>query len=322
MPSRPADLSRRELLKTALAIPMLRAFDRQGPPRAALTDIAKARAYAVAEGSTAGLTIARDWQGNRCRSRLINQGSQTIRVREVVLFDLNLDFPASTPIYGESFQMLSQSGGTLGAPKDLGSYTDAKHYRIPMAEGAQTYFGAMTLSPPGAPARGLAFTSIRRFAGSFRLRASESLQVVVDTEGLTLAPGERWELEEFVVAAGSTRDAVLAEIAARIVANHPRLRWPAPPTGWCSWYCFGARVTAQNILDNLDAIEKKLPGLTYIQIDDGYQPAMGDWLETGAAFGGDVRKVLDEIRRRGFRPAIWVAPFIAEAESHLFKQHP
>jgi alpha-galactosidase len=48
---------------------------------------------------------------------------------------------------------------------------------------------------------------------------------------------------------------------------------------------------------------------------------MGDWLETGAAFGGDVRRVLDEIRKRGFQPAIWVAPFVAEEQSHVFQQH-
>jgi alpha-galactosidase len=169
--------------------------------------------------------------------------------------------------------------------------------------------------------RAVAFTSTRRFAGSFRLSASGTLRVVVDLEGLALAPGERWELEEFVSIEGATRDAALAEIGARISANHPRRPWPAPPTGWCSWYCFGPRVTAQNILENLDAIGSKVPGLTYVQIDDGYQPAMGDWLETGAAFGGDVRTVLDSIRQRGFRPAIWVAPFIAEDASHVFQQH-
>src|SRR6185295_2608666 len=59
-----------------------------------------------------------------------------------------------------------------------------------------------------------------------------------------------------------------------------------------------------------------------IQIDDGYQPAMGDWLETGSAFGGDVQGVLKQIREKGFEPAIWVAPFIAEEKSHLFEQHP
>ena len=76
------------------------------------------------------------------------------------------------------------------------------------------------------------------------------------------------------------------------------------------------------MLDNLDFIAKHTPGLRYVQIDDGYQPAMGDWLETGAAFGGDVQGVLKQIRQRGFNPAIWVAPFVAEEKSHVFQQHP
>src|SRR5258708_12445778 len=95
----------------------------------------------------------------------------------------------------------------------------------------------------------------------------------------------------------------------------------APPAGWCSWYCFGPKVTATQVLDNLDVISTKIPGLTYVQIDDGYQPAMGDWLETGTAFGGDVRAVLDAIRKKGFQPAIWVAPFVAEEGSHVFQRH-
>jgi alpha-galactosidase len=81
-------------------------------------------------------------------------------------------------------------------------------------------------------------------------------------------------------------------------------------------------VTAKQVLDNLDVIAKTIPGLKYIQIDDGYQPAMGDWLLTGAAFGGGVQDVLKQIRARGFEPAIWVAPFIAEKDSQLFQQHP
>jgi alpha-galactosidase len=81
-------------------------------------------------------------------------------------------------------------------------------------------------------------------------------------------------------------------------------------------------VTAQQVLENLDFIAQHTPGLRYIQIDDGYQPAMGDWLETGAAFGGNVQGVLKQIRERGFEPGIWVAPFVAEEKSHVFQQHP
>jgi alpha-galactosidase len=49
---------------------------------------------------------------------------------------------------------------------------------------------------------------------------------------------------------------------------------------------------------------------------------MGDWLETGTAFGGNVQGVLKQIRERGFEPAIWVAPFVAEEKSRVFQQHP
>ncbi|MEI6198229.1 MAG: glycoside hydrolase family 36 protein, partial [Verrucomicrobiota bacterium] len=71
-----------------------------------------------------------------------------------------------------------------------------------------------------------------------------------------------------------------------------------------------------------DWIATNLPQLRYIQIDDGYQPWMGDWLETGKSFGGDIKGVLREIQARGFEPAIWLAPFVASPESKLFRDHP
>jgi alpha-galactosidase len=49
---------------------------------------------------------------------------------------------------------------------------------------------------------------------------------------------------------------------------------------------------------------------------------MGDWLETGKSFGGDIKAVLRGIRERGFEPAIWLAPFVASPQSKLFRDHP
>ncbi len=216
--------------------------------------------------------------------------------------------------------MLSQTGGTLSQPSDYSQYTDARHYKLPAPADARVFYGMMMLSPPGASHQLFAFTSCRRFCGQFYLRDS-SLQVVVDTEGLELKPGETWGLEEFTFRSGADHEQLLAVLAQHLAANHRPLRVSAPPTGWCSWYCFGPRVTAQQVLDNLDFIAGNAPQLKYIQIDDGYQPAMGDWLETGAAFGGNVQGVLKQIRARGFEPAIWVAPFVAEKKSHLFEQH-
>jgi len=253
---------------------------------------------------------------------LINQGQDSVRIKEVVLFDLSLSsLSQNSSLYGEGFQMLSQTGGTLGQPADLGNYTDQKHYKMPTPAGARVLYGTMSLAQSANENHLLAFTSCRRFVGKFYLQET-SLQVVVDTEGLELKGGDTWQLEEFLFTSGANRPGLFEKLSRHLVQNHPPLRSKNPPAGWCSWYCFGPRVTADQVLDNLNVIAKHAPGLKYIQIDDGYQPAMGDWLETGAAFGGDVRRVLKEIRNRGFEPAIWVAPFIAEEKSHVFQQHP
>jgi alpha-galactosidase len=279
---------------------------------------AKPEARTVEGGSSVRVEMRRS--GELARPRVTNTGKTPVHVTEVSLFRVEHSLPDTTALYGESFQMLSQTGGTLGKPVDLG-YDELAHYKIPQPADAKVVTGMMTLTPPGGQTMLLGFTSCRRFNGRFFLRP-KSIEAVLDTEGLALGPGESWDLEEFLFTTGASRPALLAKLAARIAVNHPPLKFRNPPAGWCSWYCFGAKVTAKNVMDNLGAIEAGAPQLKYVQIDDGYQPAMGDWLETGTAFGGNVQSVLAAIRKEGFEPAIWVAPFIAEAGSHVFRQHP
>ena len=306
-------ISRRKVLQLALLTPLASAFD--------FSRLSFLNAPSAVVPPVEGVKLTRRWSGSVCHSRLTNHGSKAVRIKEVVLFDLQLPLPASTPLYGEGFQMLTQTGGTLGQPSDLGNYTDAKHYKLPAPDGTKAFYGMMLFSPSRNTNHLLAFTSCRRFIGQFHLNYP-SLKVVIDTEGRELQPGEMWQLEPFIFQTGRDREQLLENLAQQLVANHPPLRFPTPPAGWCSWYCFGPRVTAQQVLDNLDFIARQTPGLRYVQIDDGYQPAMGDWLETGSAFGGNVQGVLKAIRERGFEPAIWVAPFVAEEKSHVFQQHP
>jgi len=309
-------ISRRRILQLALVSPFAAAWPRLDQAQ----DIRNSRSYVVGT-DVSRVKVERQWKGAVCQSQLVNQGREPVRIKEVVLFDVKLTLPATTRLYGEGFQMLTQTGGTLGQPADLGNYTDAKHYKLPAPGSAKALYGMMMLSPSRDRNHLLGFTSCKRFVGQFYLDYP-SLKVVVDTEGLELRPGETWQLESFTYQSGADREKLLDNLAAQLIANHPPLRFPAPPTGWCSWYCFGPRVTARQVLDNLDFIAKHTPGLRYVQIDDGYQPAMGDWLDTGTAFGGNVQGVLKQIRERGFEPAIWVAPFVAEEKSQVFQQHP
>ena len=330
-------MNRRNFIQAGLALGAVGALRGAGVDSRTLR--AAPSSVAPVDPGAAGLdklAIERDWQGDFCRSKLVNRGQRSVRVREIVLFDIAHDLPGNTHLYGESFQMLSQTGGTLANPVNL-AYSELQHYKIPQPEGVTALTGLMTLTPPAGETLAFAFTSCRRFQGRFYLpvaqasrpvsaveqvsRPVQSFQVVIDTEGIELAPGVTWDLEEFFFASGE-RQALLSRIAGAIAKNHPLPLFRPEPTGWCSWYCFGPRVTSQNVLANLDVIASQIPSLKYVQIDDGYQAAMGDWLATGKAFGGDILGVLKEIRRRGFEPAIWVAPFIAEENSQVFREHP
>jgi len=215
------------------------------------------------------------------------------------LFAIAHDLPADTHLYGESFQMLSQTAGTLGKAVDLG-YSERTHYKLPQPGDAVAVSGLVTLTPPGGSTSLLAFSSCKRFNGRFYLR-DRSIEVVMDMEGLEIAPNSAVDLEEFLFTSGNNRADLLTRLASEINRNHPpRKKFPSPPTGWCSWYCFGPKVTSQDVLQNLDTISKDIPSLRYVQIDDGYQPAMGDWLETGKAFGGVPRlHPRDQERGRG-----------------------
>jgi alpha-galactosidase len=178
----------------------------------------------------AGVRVDRAWDGALCRSTLANDGPSPVRVEEVVLFAAEHTLPATTPFYGEGFQMLSQTAGTLGDASTLSKYGDHSHYKLPQPPGAVTVYNLALLEPAPGWWLLVCFVSCRRFQGSLRFWP-DRIEVVADTEGMTLQPGEWWELEEVFCQGGADRDALLASAAAAIEQRHPRLKWTAPPTG-------------------------------------------------------------------------------------------
>lgn len=266
------------------------------------------------------IILTRKWEGDICCSTVKNNGSEPVKISEIVLFKGEWEFNRDIKFYGEGYSMLSQYGGTLESPVLIGGYDDRKHYKLPATEGFFTVYNFVILSPEASEHVLMGFTSCRRFTGEIRL-GDGKYEIVLDGENLTLKPGESWQLEEFYFKTDFDKELLLEQFAERIELNHTRLTVNEIPTGWCSWYCFGPSVTEEDIFANLEAISKDLPGLKYIQIDDGYQANMGDWLVPGKAFN-DMEKLCLKIKDKGFEPAIWVAPFIAEKDSDLFKQHP
>jgi alpha-galactosidase len=239
----------------------------------------------------------------------------------VVIFDAPHALPAETSIHGEGFTKLSQTAGTLAKPLDLDPYTDHKHYRIPAPKGLFTVYSMLSLAPQGDKRLLLAFTSSHRFAGRFSFDR-QRLRISQDLENIELPPGKSIALESMSVESGANREELFDQLARRLNHNHPPLKHNPMPCGWSSWICFGPGVTSKDVASNSAWIKQNLPSLKYVQIDDGYQPWMGDWLDTGKAFGGGVQNVLKQIRADGLEPALWAAPFVASPESELFKKHP
>ncbi|NIS79156.1 MAG: hypothetical protein GTO14_02790 [Anaerolineales bacterium] len=106
--------------------------------------------------------------------------------------------------------------------------------------------------------------------------------------------------------------------------NEARGRCSAP-VGWCSWYQFFQSVTQDDVLANLAWAEehREAVPLDVIQIDDGFQAEIGDWFEIDThAFPGGMPRLSAKIRQAGFRPGLWLAPFIVKPNSQLLKEHP
>jgi alpha-galactosidase len=274
----------------------------------------------LANGSQSNaIKVSRVWQGNNCKTTITNTSSTALNIKEIVLFSANRLFAPSTPFYAEAFQMLAQNVGTLANPQDLGYYADRNHYKLEEPPGYRVVYNVIKLSPAENDQYLLGFSSCNRYVGKFYL-SSDTVKVVMDLENLEIPAGATWKLEDFYMEKADNRNTLFNNFSAAIERNHPRLK-STLPTGWCSWYCFGPEVTAKNIYDNLAAIKKEVPKLKYIQLDDGYQVNMGDWLTIGKSFGRGIKDVLHKIKQEGFEPAIWVAPFICDSNSTVYKEH-
>jgi alpha-galactosidase len=144
-------------------------------------------------------------------------------------------------------------------------------------------------------------------------------------DGVALRPRERRELEPLYFTASQVGAAALAARWAAKLGAAMRARAGARyQRGWCSWYHYFHAVTEDALranLKSLTSMRTEFP-LELVQLDDGYQSALGDWDTTNAKFPSGLARIADEIRAAGFRAGIWSAPFLAMRDSRLMQEHP
>lgn len=88
--------------------------------------------------------------------------------------------------------------------------------------------------------------------------------------------------------------------------------------GYSSWYNRYQDITEDTIREDLTGCRSLLCLGDLFQIDDGWEPKVGDWLETDAQkFPHGLKGMVEEIHAAGFQAGLWLAPFVCEKDSAL-----
>lgn len=158
----------------------------------------------------------------------------------------------------------------------------------------------------------------RRHFGTVRCSA-EGTDAVALGGDTVLEPGESLVLDPLWVAEGEPGECY-AELATHWGAVAGARAATVAPAGWCSWYEYFADVNPDAVRANLRLAA--IHGLDLVQIDDGYQAAIGDWLEPWPGWEPGVGALAREIADAGLLAGIWTAPFLMGENSRLFAAHP
>jgi hypothetical protein len=124
---------------------------------------------------------------------------------------------------------------------------------------------------------------------------------------LSVADNPYAALERYADAVGTVQDA-----RTRSIVN-----------GWCSWFYSLDKVTEDEVLRNAAFAAEHLRdfGLEYVQVDDGYQRSLGDW-QGNERFPHGMQWLAERIKACGFKPGIWIAPYVISEQSEVFRDHP
>jgi alpha-galactosidase len=270
------------------------------------------------------------------RAVVTNRSGETIRL-EAVRFHLATGFPADQParFFKHGYQSWSASH-----PAPVGTFT---HRRDDLSRIAKVNHQSEVIRPQDAPegATSEQFTivesesSSERFLAGFIDAAHQLTAITVRTpnqvmaramlDGAVLPSGGDREIEPLAFWHSDASAAQMAADFASLLGDAMHARFGASyQRGWCSWYHYFHDVTEDAMRSNLHALKdlrSEFP-VAVVQLDDGYQAALGDWDRTNAKFPSGLKKLADEIREAGFIPGLWTAPFFAARDSLLMREHP
>ena len=140
-----------------------------------------------------------------------------------------------------------------------------------------------------------------------------------DVEGLTISePYEMFDIVRVVGGYDEVFDKYFAAMSLPAKKRVDRL------TGYTSWYNYFQKIDENIILRDLKGLSRARESVNIFQIDDGYEPFVGDWLDyNGRDFPNGMKTIADAVHREGYLAGIWLAPFnVQRGKSRILKEHP
>lgn len=93
--------------------------------------------------------------------------------------------------------------------------------------------------------------------------------------------------------------------------------------GYSSWYDQYQNINAESIMRDLSGACKIFDEGDLFQIDDGWETRVGDWeIADSRKFPNGLTQIAAKIHENGFKAGLWLAPFVCEKKSRLFREHP
>lgn len=164
----------------------------------------------------------------------------------------------------------------------------------------------------------IGFAECRRANGTIYL-TDAGVEAVLDlkrgefSEGDDLESIYLWEGDDVAAALDAFLDEAAIVGGARSKAPHM--------SGWCSWYHYFHAISETALDANLAEATSRFAGsFDLFQLDDGYQRAIGDWLETNEKFSSGLDEIAGRIDATGMLPGIWYAPFVTYTDARGYRE--
>ena len=92
--------------------------------------------------------------------------------------------------------------------------------------------------------------------------------------------------------------------------------------GYTSWYDHYQEIDELKLITDLAGLDEMPAKPDIFQIDDGFETFVGDWFDIDPdKFPDGLHSVVKNISRRDMTAGIWLAPFVCEKESKLYREH-